>query len=222
MVTSNAYYTLMASLPPLPTRFDVQRLPISPARLEGRLKMLEPEDATVVDALRTFLFWDRHRRDWSDGEVVERYDQLMQNLENSVAREIVEFRMDTRTILSGLRRRRCGLPPPPGVGPWTGHIRRHWQQRDFSLGWRFPWIDEIETLLDTDHLLRIHHILLDHAWQHWCRLAEEHVFDFESLLLYLARWEVMARWTNLDSSLGATRFEELIEEATCEHRNIFQ
>ncbi len=222
MVTSNAYYTLMASLPPLPTRFDVQRLPISPARLERRLKMLEPEDAVVVDELRAFLFRDRHRRDWTDGEVVDRYDQLMHNLENRVAREIVEFRMDTRTILSGLRRRRRGLPPPPGAGRWTGHIRRHWQQRGFSLAWRFPWIDEIEALLDSDHLLRIHHILLDHAWQHWRRLAEEHLFDFESLLLYLARWEVMARWTSLDSALGAARFEELIQEAIGEHSSIFQ
>ena len=48
------------------------------------------------------------------------------------------------------------------------------------------------------------------------------MFDFDSLLLYVARWEVMARWTGLDSALGATRFEELIQEATCEHRNIFQ
>ena len=222
MVTSNAYYTLMTSLPPLPTRFDVERLPISPARLEERLKMLEAEDAAVVDELRTFLFWDRHRRDWSDGEVVEQYDRIIQNLENPVAREIVEFRMDTRTILSGLRRRRRGLPPPPGVGHWTGHIRRHWQQRDFVLSWRFPWIDEVETLLGTDRVLEIHRILLGNAWQHWRRLAEEHMFNFESLLLYLARWEVVARWTGLDSDLGATRFEELIEEATCEHRNIFQ
>jgi hypothetical protein len=183
--------------------------------------MLEPEDAEVVEQLQNFLISDRHRRDWSDEEVVEQYDRVMQSFGNPVAREIVEFRMDTRTLLSGLRRRRRGLPPPPGVGQWTGHIRRHWRREDFALGWRFEWIDQVDRLLETKQVLEVHRILLDHAWRHWRRLAEEHSFDFEALLLYLARWEVIARWTSLNVERGAERFEDMIREATYEHRDLF-
>ncbi len=221
MKAGNTYYTLLTSLPALPTRLDVERLPISAARLDERLKMLQPEDAAVVDQLRTFLFQDRHRRDWSDAEVVAQYDRLMQTLDNPVAREIVEFRMDMRTVLSGLRRRRRGLPPPPGVGQWTAYVRRQWHQRDFGLSWRFPWIDPVERLLGTDRVLEIHRILLDNAWHHWRRLADEHLFDFEALLLYLARWEILARWNGLDAERGAGRFEAIIEEASREHRDFF-
>ena len=184
--------------------------------------MLEKEDAEVVSQLQDFLISDRHRQDWSDEDVVVQYDRLMERTSNGVAKEIVEFRMDTRTVLSGLRRRRRGLGPPPGVGQWTGHIQRHWQQRDFALGWRFAWVEEIDRLLEEDRVLEIHRILLGHAWQHWRNLSEEHFFDFEALLLYLARWEVIARWTSLDFQRGSQQFETIIREATDEYRDLFE
>ena len=39
---SNSYHMLISSLPALPPRFDVERLPITFERLQGRLRMLEP------------------------------------------------------------------------------------------------------------------------------------------------------------------------------------
>jgi hypothetical protein len=218
---SNSYYTLVASLPALPARFEVDRLPISLVRLEERLHLLEPEDAEVVAELRHFLFWDRHRRNWSDDEVVEWYDRRAGRLSNPMAREIVEFRMDTRTILSGLRRRRLGLEPPPGVGQWAPHIRRKWKLRDFGLGWRYPWIVEIDDRLGTGRELEIHRMLLDQAWQHWRRLTDGYTFEFEVVLLYLARWEIISRWVELNSERGLRRFEALIEEATREHSDLY-
>jgi hypothetical protein len=205
----------------MPVRFDVDRLPISLTRLEERLNLLEGDDAAVVGELRSFLFWDRHLRDWSDDEVVAQYDRLIETLANPVAREIVVFRMDTRTVLSGLRRRRRGMGPPPGVGKWSGHVRRNWKQQDFALGWKFPWIAEVDELLGTDRHLDIHRILLGNSWQHWRRLAEDYSFEFEVVLLYLACWEIIARWVGLDAERGARRFEKLIEEATREHRDIY-
>jgi hypothetical protein len=48
---SNSYHMLISSLPALPPRFDVERLPITFERLQGRLRMLEPEDAEEIERM---------------------------------------------------------------------------------------------------------------------------------------------------------------------------
>jgi hypothetical protein len=65
-----------------------------------------------------------------------------------------------------------------------------------------------------------HRRLLGDAWDRDRKLAERYTFEFESVLLYLARWEIVASWVGLDAERGARRFEKLIEEATVEHRDI--
>ena len=59
---SNTYYMLICSLPALPPRFDVDRLPITLERLQGRLRMLEPEDARDISRMLDFLAWSRSSR----------------------------------------------------------------------------------------------------------------------------------------------------------------
>ena len=39
---------LVSSLPPLPVRFEVPRLPITIERLQGRLRMLEPAEIAYL------------------------------------------------------------------------------------------------------------------------------------------------------------------------------
>jgi len=222
MKRGNTYYTLLASLPALPRSFEVDRVPITLPRLEHRLKMLTPEDAEVVAQLRAFLLWDRHRRDRTDEEVIPYYDEFMSTMANPLARDIVSFRMDIRTIMSGLRRRRRGLPPPPGVGQWVDHIRRNWDHPQFKLAWQHPWIAEVVGLLGTTDCLPVERILLGVGWNHWARLAEQHYFDFEAVLLYLARWEILSRWVGQDATLGRQRFEQLIMESLNEYVNLYQ
>ena len=222
MVCSGRYYTLIASLPALPRSFEVDRVPITPPRLEHRLKMLGPKDAEVVAVLRTFLLWDRQRLHRTDEEVIPYYEELLPRIGNPLARRIVSLRMDIRTIMSGLRRRRGGLSPPPGVGQWVDHIRRNWQHPDFHLGWQFPWIAEVDRLLGTTECLAIQRILLTVAWNRWKREAERHdPFSFEALLLYLARWEMINRWVNMDAVLGRERFEELVTESLDEYAQLY-
>lgn len=222
MARSNSYYTLVASLPAMPRHFEVDRVPIAQPRLEKRLEMLKPEDAEVVEQLRAFLLWDRQPWDRTDEEVVSHYDELMSTTRNRLARHIVAFQMDIRTIISGLRRRRRGLPPPPGIGQWVDHIRKNWEDPQFSLRWQHPWIAEMDQLLDTADSLQVERIKLGVAWNHWAKLAEQYYFSFEAVLLYLARWEIIHRWVSHDAALGRQRFEQLVTESLDEYANLYE
>ena len=107
---SGMYYTLMGSLPALPTRFeDAGRVPISHPRLEDRLKMLEAEDAEVIEQMADFLVWDRQPGDRTDEQIVRQYEQFTNSVKNRFTRDLMEERMGMRTIIAALRRRRLGL-----------------------------------------------------------------------------------------------------------------
>ena len=146
---SNTYYLLICSLPALPPRFDVDRLPITLERLQGRLRMLEPEDAREISRMLDILAWSRQVAEADDAAVVKRYGELMQEVTNPLIREVFAVGMDVRMIVAALRRRRHGLGPPTvGSGSGSTHIRRHFNQPDFRLGHVFPWILPFAHMLD--------------------------------------------------------------------------
>ncbi len=219
MTRSNRYYTLVASLPAMPRHFEVEHLPIAQPRLEERMRMLKAEDAQVVGQLLAFLHWDRQPKDRTDEEVIAHYNALMPRTKNRLARHIVTFQMDIRMIMSGLRHRRRGLPAPLGVGQWVDHIRRNWALPEFSLHWQYPWIAEMDRLLSATDCLRVERIKLEVIWNHWYELASQYFFTFEAVLLYLARWEIINRWTSRDAVHGRRRFEQLVTESLSEYVN---
>ena len=105
------YYTLIASLPPLPAHFDVERTPVSRPRLRHLLKQLADDDADTVRQLASFFSWDRQLIDQTDEDIRRRYEVLMHNRQPLI-RELVNHRINVRTIVAALRRRRDGLEPP--------------------------------------------------------------------------------------------------------------
>jgi hypothetical protein len=62
-------------------------------------------------------------------------------------------------------------------------------------------------------------LLFSVAWMRWRRAAALHTFSFEAVILYLARWEIIDRWTSRDASRGRRRFEQLLTETLGEHGN---
>jgi hypothetical protein len=222
MVRGTDYYTLVASLPAMPTSFEVERVPITFERLQERLKMLRPKDAEVIEQLRDFLVWDRQPPDKTDEAMVEHFNEIMASTGNAMARHIVAYRMDIRTIMSGLRRRRRGLGPPPRIGTWGERIRRSWDHPEFKIRWEHSWIGEVDRLLGTTETVAVERILLRATWDHWRRLAERYYFSFEVVLLYFARWEIIHRWTRRDVETGRQRFEQLIEETLSEYSSLYE
>lgn len=221
-MSSRSYHTLIASLPPLPPRFDVERDPISAPRLEQRLRMLEDEDAAVIDQWRGFLVWDRQPLDRTDGEFIEMYDQLMHGISNPTLREMIQIRIDTRTIISAIRRRRAGIPPPIGVGQWVEHIKRNYSEPEFNLAGHYSWIGQLDQFLATGNAMGAQRLLFGTNYRQWSRMAERYTFSFEAILLYLARWEIIDRWTSRDAEAGQKRFESILTETLGDYAQLFQ
>lgn len=212
-----SYFTLLASLPALPPHFEVERDPITRPRLDDRLKMLESRDAEVLGRLGDFLAWDRQPIDQTDGQVVAHYNALMPTVSNRLVRALIDDRMEVRTIVSGLRLRKVSLPPPVGIDPWAAHIRRNWEHPEFGLGWRHPWIAAFREFDEPGQVLEAERVLLSAAWKDWSRDAARYHFTFEAVILYVARWDIIDRWTSRDAGRGRERFQQLISRTLGDH-----
>jgi hypothetical protein len=220
---SNSYHMLISSLPALPPRFDVERLPITFERLQGRLRMLKPEDAEEIARLLAVLRWANQFEEPSDVAVVQRYNTLMHHITNPLVRDILEYAMDVRMIAVALRSRRRGLAlPTVGIGRWFEHIRYNFNQPDFKLGQVFPWIPEAERLLAQGDLLTLYRqYVLGATWTYLKKRAEDYYFSFEAVVLYIARWDIMRQWQQLQVERGRAIFETLVTEALGEYANIY-
>jgi hypothetical protein len=205
----------------LPSSFDVERPPISLPRLEERLKMLHEQDARVIDQIRSFILWDRQPAERTDQDVKATYQRLMSTVPNRFVRSMIQARMDMRTIISAIRRRRVGLGPPSGVGQWVEHIRRHYSHPQFHLQNVHPWIAPFELCLEEGDALEAQRTLFSFSYHRWSRIAEQYTFSFEAVVLYLARWEIIDRWTSRNYEAGQARFHRILSETLGEYSHLF-
>lgn len=212
------YYTLVTSLPHLP-RFDrAKRLPINREQLEQRLLMLSDADAAVVQLAERFLNWQHQPIERTDEEMVAFHQKVLAASDNPVLHEMIGFRMDMRTVLAALRRRRRGEGPPAsdaawGIGALVQDIWRHWHDSFFRLESRFPWLPEVARLLDEDESLELERRTMNIVWDHLGQIVDFNGFGFDVVLAYLFRWDITARWLSYEPKAAAERFERLVTEA---------
>jgi hypothetical protein len=184
--------------------------------------MLEPCDAAEMGRMLAILQWSRQFEEPNDAAVVKRYTALTLALKNPLVREVLRAGMDVRMITAALRRRRHGLGPPEiGIGAYAQHIRRHFNQPDLGLGHLFPRITEYQQLLQQGDMLTLYRGLLEATWVYLKRRADDYYFSFEAVVLYVARWNIIHQWQDLDAERGRPIFEALVREALGEHANIY-
>jgi hypothetical protein len=220
------YYTLIASLPWLP-RFDqAERLPITRERLLERLKMLEPDDAEVVERAVAFLAWQRHPAERTDHDMIVKYRQMMELITHPTLSILIEEMVDQRTIMAALRRRHRGLPAPTatepwGVGRWMKSIEDNWDVPDFKLSIFYPWLPQVRTYLESGEVLTLEKFLMNQAWNRIDRLVQGNAFGLESVLAYLFKWDMLQRWLSYNTEAAQARFEELVLEVTNKYEQLF-
>jgi Protein of unknown function (DUF2764) len=224
---SDCYVTLMASLPPhVPALFANRQTPISRLKLDERLQMLEPQDASDLALIEELLHWDRMGMETTDAQMIERGRQARDRLENEFIKGIVCWRLEMRTVVAALRRRRLGGAAPAtgskwGYGAWTGRIESHWHEPSFGVERVYPWLPEADRLLKESDFLALERLLLSQVWDYYGRVVGDHYFDFEAVVVYVLRWDVIDRWARYNGEAAARRFDRMVEAALGDYAAMF-
>jgi hypothetical protein len=217
MSASTRYVMLICSLPHHGPLFAATRPPLSRIRLNQCVAQLEQTDRADHEIVARLLDWSRHTIDRKDADIVRDARSLIPCLSSPFARELVEWRLEFRSAVAALRRRQKGESRPPpspdwGYGRWIPTISAHWTEPALGIGRVFPWIDEARTLLVKGASVELERLLLGVVWRDLERRSEGHEFDFEAVLLYCLRWEVVARWTRYTAEAATTRFDHLVRQ----------
>jgi hypothetical protein len=220
------YYTLLASLPPLP-RFDrVERLPISAERLAQRLRMLNSDDVEVLERAAVFLTWPKDVQKVTDSEVVGRLEKMAASMSTPPLKTLFSFPLDQRTIMAALRRRHEGLKRPSGkelwgVGQHVGHIERNWDAPHFRLAKLYPWLPQAKRYLEDESVLDLDRLLKNVLWDYLDGLVPDWDFGFRAVMVYRMKWDMVNQWLIHDVAKAGERFNDLVKEIIHEQTKLF-
>jgi hypothetical protein len=208
---------LLSSLPYHGPLFGAKQTPLSRIRLNQRLALLDPIEADCLLRARGLLEWAQQEPGHTDKEAVLRAKRVIDEITSPFIKDLVTWRLEMRTVVAGLRRRHRGESAPRdrswGFGRWINRINQHWNEPDFGLVLAFPWLPEAARLMTRGAAVDLERLLLGAVWSHLERLSDGHYLDFEAVVIYVLRWDMIARWTTYDGDEAVRRFDELVEQA---------
>jgi len=208
---------LMASLPPHKNSlFDENITPLSRIQLNKRLKLLDEKDAADLARIEGLLHWS-HMKSEIDQQFVKTTLASIESIDNQFIKDIVLWRLDVRIILAALRIRQKGLKQPPdkkilGFDSWHFYISNYWNEADFGLGKQCPWLIEANDYLLANQSLKLEKLLYKVVWEHYHRQNFGHYFNFEAVIIYVLRWDIVFRWSSNNKELAVNRFNQLVTE----------
>jgi hypothetical protein len=226
MDKATRYVMLITSLPYHGPLFGARQTPLSRLRLIYRLKILDEADAQALRDLSSVLEWIHQSMSVTDAELIDRAKRFEQTWGDGFLCDIMRYRMELRTLYTALRRRRRGETSPPsgqrwGYGRWVRHIERYWNEPGFRLQRVYPWINEAERLIESRDSLGLERLLLGIVWDYLTRVSVGHEFDFEAVVIYVMRWDLIARWSSYDGARAVRRFDRLVDSGMGRYSHIF-
>lgn len=219
MSRPHQYIALVTSLPHLGKLFTRKEVPISEYRLKQRLSMLEPEHRDVLKEIVEITAWAGVAKYSNDKDVIRRANQVIADLKDYPdLQHLVGARMETRTLIAALRRRRAGQETAGdiqtwGFGRWCGQIQANWSDPAFGLGHFMPWIADAHRLMQTGDEIAMERLALTQVFQQLDHYNALHEFDFEAVAIYVLRWVIVERWSRYNADDAAARLERLVASA---------
>ncbi len=218
------YYQLVSALPHMPYFRRAGRLPMSRRRLDQRLAMLEVDDQKDLRAAQALVAWNRQPVRRTTEEFAALYQKVVGDLRSRSLRQVVVARMNMRTVMVALRLRRLGSGVPDytwGVGSYVRQIEARWAEPGFGLDAVFPWIGEASSLLEKGDAMELEGLLMEQSWKGLGSVSDLAPFGFEQVFAFVFKLDILTRWLSYDAEAASERFEELIQEVTRDHQQLF-
>ena len=214
-MAENAYYTLLTSLPHIDSLFHSRITPISRFQLDRRLSMLGTADQKRLVTIENLLHWDHLDDDVNEKILIRQAERTRAELGSQALKDLIDWRLDMRTVVAALRRKQAGQQAPAeakwSYGSRYAYIRNHWNSPTLGLGSAFPWIPKVNECLRHGECVALEKILLQAVWDHLGQMSMKHSNDFEAVVIYVLRWNLVARWTAYDTDKARIRFRKLVD-----------
>lgn len=208
---------LMTSLPHHSSLFMSNETPLGRIKLQNRLRMLDAEDAGQLRLIMEAVRWRLLQKAENDAAALANAHRNLTLIESPLLQQIVRERLEMRTVVAALRRRQRGDPSPApqeqwGFGRWLPIIRANWADPAFRLESAFQWLPDANRLLRKGDALGLERLLLGTLWGQLGQASQFHFFDFEAVVIYVLRWDLIARWTSYDAHKATQRFAKLVDK----------
>lgn len=215
---ANCKYTLLISSLPVHKHdmFADDHVPLSRIKLNKQLSLLDFRDAADLEKIEQLLHWSQIKID-IDQSFVEKTIQSINSIDNTFIQHIIIWRLELRIILAALRMRHQGQSQPPkknifGFDYWYFIMNKYWHQPDLGLSKQIPWITLANELLINNKSLELEKLLFSVVWEHYRRQSFGHYFNFEAVIIYVLRWDIISRWTSNHGETALKRFDDLINK----------
>ena len=219
-MNGGSYYTLLASLPGQDSLFQAKFTPLSRQAFRKRLTMLSPEDGALFTRIADILAWNRLGPERTEERYRADVLRLLADIDSKTLREIIIERMEVRSILAAQRRRAAGEAAPSEAesarlyfGNITGRIARHWQEPGMGLAGQYPWVIETDRQIRAGNYYAVEKLVLDWLWRRLPQHLLHHTFDFEAVVIYALRWDLVERWVRYEPEAAKTQFSTLLDHA---------
>lgn len=216
------YTLLMASLPHHPKDLlSATQPPISQIQLDKRLALLDKRDRAELENIEQIIFWS-HARDAASEAIIAEDNAVLATINNTCLKNLLLWRLTTRTLISALRLRHNGFKPAGkngfiGFGKWPAIIEKNWDLPNFGISpIQVPWLSSANKFIVQNQPMELEKLLLNMSWKYYADLCNRHTFDFEAVVIYVLRWDVINRWSHYNrdyfKETALANFNQLVSE----------
>lgn len=212
----SSYYTILTSLPRHHRQYNVDQTPLSRIQLERRIQSLPVSERECLYMLEDTVWTSWFDQERTVKDILRQAKVFLQTHQNFIL-ELIDWYFNIRSLLVALRLRRDTVSLPEHVDDiwhtrWSARILNNWNVPDFGLKNIYPWLPDANARLINNQADILEKILIEQLWKHLDHIEDRHYFDFEAIIIYLIRWDIVNYWSQFNQSAAIKRMNESVSQ----------